>query len=272
MSNFFFIYQAIGSSSSESSGEGEDDYDDEDGALEMDSVAAATEDSTPAMIPYTMMNTGYDQNRSTDMLDGKVVNMDQVCSDGHIPRQESEPNDFKLDLDDEERQTQSPPAIILTEPSPIPTPVSGSTDDFLKSDSPQRAMSPDVIDENKLDDDKVGFYIGDNDSISSQSQKNTPKRNFYLGDEASLSTKKSGVSLTSSGTEVHDSESTSSKPQESNWLNILSDDGGEPLLSMSASQEGVKNSAGESSRVKFSMGKEISLDICMLYMEEFNEN
>lgn len=235
--------------------------------MDTEGVTTTMVDSAPAMIPYTMMNTGYHPSSSTELLDSEVANI------GHDGGQESEPNDFKLDLGDDDKPSKSAPAIILMEPSPVSfqhvsSPVSSSAEDILSTDGHLRPMSPGSLSTDghlrpmspaSIHDDKVGFYIGDSESLSSQ--KNTPKRKFYVGDDTSLSTKKSEISLESST--AGDSESIASKPQESNWLDMLSDEGNEPLLSMSASHEGSRNSAGDFTRVKFSMGKDIIYDICM---------
>lgn len=245
------------SSSSECS---EDEDEDDDVSVDTEGVTTTMVDSAPAMIPYTMMNTGYHPSSSTELLDSEVANI------GHDGGQESEPNDFKLDLGDDDKPSKSAPAIILMEPSPVSfqhvsSPVSSSAEDILSTDGHLRPMSPGSLSTDghlrpmspaSIHDDKVGFYIGDSESLSSQ--KNTPKRKFYVGDDTSLSTKKSEISLESST--AGDSESIASKPQESNWLDMLSDEGNEPLLSMSASHEGSRNSAGDFTRVKFSMGND----------------
>jgi hypothetical protein len=95
-------------------------------------------------------------------------------------------------------------------------------------------------------EDKVGFYIGDNESMGSQ--KSTPKKNvFYLGEETSLTSRQksengSQNSFASSILDQQQQDTDSAKSQinqDSNWRYLLSDD--EPVLSPSASKEGAKN-------------------------------
>ncbi|CAC5412080.1 Anion exchange protein 3,Anion exchange protein 2,Band 3 anion transport protein,Electrogenic sodium bicarbonate cotransporter 4 [Mytilus coruscus] len=262
-------------------------------------------------VTYTLMDTGVHQpesgnfiemersdsvdliekERSTfrDLISSETTREDPVESITDLKRQGSEPNDFKLDLSDDDRTPlKDSPAIILTSPSPVhfEYPSSPVTSSALKPQfqvGPVSSGASSVEDLQHLgkvwptnqskksekglkSDDKVVFYFGDNDSVSSQ--KNTPKRTFYLADENSLSSRKkesdigSFNSVTSSVSQPADTESiysgtsVSRGPPETNWTDVLSDTSAEPVLSQSASQEGAKSmkEAVGTSKVKFHMG------------------
>ncbi|XP_076088046.1 band 3 anion transport protein-like isoform X4 [Mytilus galloprovincialis] len=254
-------------------------------------------------ITYTLMDTGMHQPESgnfteverpdsVDLIEKErstfrdLISSDTKRDDAvtELNRQGSEPNDFKLDLSDDDNLKDSP-AIILTSPSPVhfEYPTSPVNSSALK---PQFQLGPvssgassaeDIQHLGKVwpikksgngskDDDKVVFYFGDTESVSSK--QNTPKKTFYLADENSLSSRKkesevgSFNSVTSSMSNPADTESiysgtsVSQGPPDTNWIDVLSDASVEPLLSQSASQEGAKSikEAVGSSKVKFHMG------------------
>lgn len=198
---------------------------------------------------------------------------DQI--DEGIKRQMSEPNDFKLDLEEDQADGNSSPAIILTRPSPIPFEHgdgSSSIDSLsLKQGNHLGSFStdfPPTAEQSHLSKvwptlvDKVGFYIGDNESMTSQ--KSTPKKKvFYLGEETSLTSRhksengsqNSFVSIISDQ-QQQDTDSVKSQiNQDSSWRYLLSDD--EPVLSPSASKEGAQSllDSAEVNKVKFHMGR-----------------
>ncbi|XP_052080368.1 anion exchange protein 2-like isoform X2 [Mytilus californianus] len=287
-----------------------------DSSDETDGMESETERQENG-VTYTLMDTGVHQpesenfiemersdsvdliekERSTfrDLISSETTRDDPVESINELKRQGSEPNDFKLDLSDDDRiNLKDSPAIILTSPSPVhfEYPSSPVTSSALKPQfqvGPVSSGASSVEDlqhlgkvwptnqskkseKGSIDDDKVVFYFGDTESVSSQ--KNTPKRTFYLADENSLSSRKkesdigSFNSVTSSVSQPADTESiysgtsVSRGPPETNWTDVLSDTSAEPVLSQSASQEGAKSmkEAVGSSKVKFHMGMDEDLE------------
>lgn len=207
-----------------------------------------------------------------DTID-KSGSEDQI--DRGITRQSSEPNDFKLDLEEDKADGNNSPAIILTRPSPIHFEHgdgSSSIDsqslkqgNHLGSFSTEFTPTEEKSHLNKVWPtlaDKVGFYIGDNESMGSQ--KSTPKKKvFYLGEETSLTSRQksengSQNSFASSISDQQQQDTDSAKSQinqDSSWRYLLSDD--EPVLSPSASKEGAKSllDSADVSKVKFHMGR-----------------
>lgn len=229
-------------------------------------------------VSYEYVDTGMDNTVSKfadDLFDTiyKSESEDQI--DGGITRQMSEPNDFKLNLEEDKADGNDSPAIILTRPSPIPFEHGDGSSSIdsqsLKQGNHLGSFSTDftpTVEQSNLSKvwptvvDKVGFYIGDNESMGSQ--KSTPKKKvFYLGEETSLISRQksengSQNSFASSISDQQQQDTDSVKSQinqESNWRYLLSDD--EPVLSPSASKEGAKSllDSAEVNKVKFHMGK-----------------